>query len=154
MKYLMTTAAWLFLAGTSGMVHAAEAEISMLQFAQRKNSESGPRITTLGVYAARAGTSAHFDVAQYDDPQRGEAWATEFGAGYLLPTRVNVFIGGGIVAGYRRTGGDYFAAWYPEVGAVIPLTDGLGVSVSKRRYQKLYQKNEDVLMFGLVLTTK
>ena len=154
MKYLMTTAALLLLVGTSGVARAAEAEVSMMHFAQRKNSESGPRITTLGVYAVRDGTAAHFDVAEYDDPQGGKAWATEFGAGYLLPTRVNVFIGGGVVAGYRRTGGDYFAAWYPEIGAVIPLTDSFGVSVSKRRYQKLYQQNEDVLMFGLVLTTK
>lgn len=154
MKRILALVSIVLLAGANGAIHAAEAETSMLHFAQRKNSESGPRITTLGIYAVRAGTSAHFDVAQYRDPQRGEAWAAEFGAGYLLPTRVNVFIGGGVVAGYRRAGGEYFGAWYPEIGAVVPLTDGLGVSVSQRRYQKLYQRNEEVLMFGLVLTTR
>ena len=154
MKRVMTFASIIVLVSASGVASAAEAETSMLQFAQRKHSENGPRITTMGIYGVRAGTAAHWDVAQYQDPERGEAWATEFGAGYLLPTRVNVFIGGGVVAGYRRNGGDYFAAWYPEIGAVVPLTEGLGVSVSQRRYQKLYQRNEDVLMFGLVLMTK
>lgn len=154
MKRIMTFASVFLLACASGAARAAEAETSMLHFAQRKNSESGPRVTTLGIYGVRSGTAARWDLAHYDDPQRGEAWATEFGAGYLLPTRVNVFIGGGVVAGYRRTGGEYFGAWYPEIGAVVPLTDGWGVSVSQRRYQKLYQKNEDVLMFGLVLTTR
>ncbi len=154
MKRIFTMVSLLLLFGASGAACAAELETSMLHFAQRKDAEGEPRITTLGVYAARAGTAAHWDVAQYNDPQRGEAWATEFGAGYLLPTRVNVFIGGGIVAGYRRNGGDYFGAWYPEIAAVMQLTDGLGVSVSRRRYQKLYQQVEDVMMFGLVLTTR
>ena len=154
MKRIMTIAWMVLFVGASGAACAAESETSMLTFAQRKNSENGPRITTMGIYGVRSGTAAHWDVAQYRDPERGDAWATEFGAGYLLPTRVNVFIGGGVVAGYRRTGGEYFAAWYPEIGAVVPLTDGLGVSVSQRRYQKLYQRNEDVLMFGLVLTTR
>lgn len=154
MKRVIMIAAVVWLAGANGAAGAAEAEISMLQFAQRKNSEDGPRVTSMGVYGVRSGTAAHWDLAQYDDPQKGEAWATEFGAGYLLPTRINVFLGGGIVAGYRRTGGDYFAAWYPEIGAVVPLIDGLGVSVSRRRYQQLFQRTEDVLMFGLVLTMK
>lgn len=154
MKNFLAGASLLLLFGAMGAAAAAEQETSMLQFAQRKHSQGDPLITTVGVYGVRAGTAAHWDIAQYNDPQQGEAWATEFGAGYLLPTRVNVFIGGGFVAGYRRKGGEYFSAWYPEVGAVVPLIDGLGVSVSRKRYQKLYQKLEDVVMFGLVLTMK
>ncbi len=153
MKSILAMAGLLLLA-VSGVAQAADPEISMLQFAQRKPSQGGPQVTTLGIYGVRAGTAAHWDIAQYNDPQHGEAWATEFGAGYLLPTRVNVFIGGGVVAGYRRNGGEYFGAWYPEAGAVVVLMDGLGVSVSRKRYQKLYQKIEDVVMFGLVLTLK
>lgn len=154
MKSILACAVMVLLLGSTGAARAAEPETSMLQIAQRKHSQGAPLITTFGIYGVRAGTAAHWDFAQYNDPQHGEAWATEFGAGYLLPTRVNVFIGGGFVAGYRRNGGEYFGAWYPEIGAVVLLTDGLGVSVSRKRYQKLYQQIEDVVMFGLVLTTK
>ncbi|MBI3776519.1 MAG: hypothetical protein HY273_13425 [Gammaproteobacteria bacterium] len=154
MKSILAVAVLVFLFGTSAATQAADPETSMLQFAQRKHSQGDPLITTFGIYGVRAGTAAHWDLAQYNDPQHGEAWATEFGAGYLLPTRVNVYIGGGFVAGYRRNGGEYFGAWYPEIGAVVLLTDGLGVSVSRKRYQKLYQQIEGVVMFGLVLTTK
>jgi len=154
MKSIWAVAALLLLVGVSGLANAAESEVSMLQFTQRKPSQGNPLITTIGMYGVRSGTAAHWDIAQYNDPQQGEAWATEFGAGYLLPTRVNVFIGGGFVAGYRRKGGEYFGAWYPEVGAVMLLTDGLGVSVSRKRYQKLFQQLEDVVMFGFVLTSK
>jgi len=154
MKSFLAVVSLLLLAGASGMSNAADPETSMLQFAQRKHSQGDPLVTTIGIYGVRAGTAAHWDFAQYNDPVRGEAWATEFGAGYLLPTRVNLYFGGGLVAGYRRNGGEYFGAWYPEVGAVVLLTDGLGVSVSRKRYQKLYQQIEDVVMFGLVLTMK
>jgi|GEM_PF-6526065 len=154
MKSILVFTMLLFLFDASTAAPVTEPETSMLQLAQRKNSQGEPMITTIGMFGARGGTSIHWDLAKYEDSQHGEAWGTEFGAGYLLPTRVHIFIGAGVVAGYRRNGGEYFAAWYPEFGAVVPLTDGFGVSVSHKRYQKLYQQTEDVLMFGLVLTPK
>ena len=154
MKRILTLTLLFLLIDANAAAPAIDPETSMLQLAQRKNSQGEPLITTIGMFGARGGTSIHWDLAKYEDSQHGEAWGTEFGAGYLLPTRVPIFIGAGVVAGYRRTGGEYFAAWYSEFGAVVPLTDGFGVSVSRKRYQKLYQQTEDVLMFGLVLTPK
>jgi hypothetical protein len=133
---------------------SAESEPFMVQIAQRKNSQGDPLITTVGMYGVNGNTALHIDLAKYDDAERGEAWAAELGGGFLLPTRVNIFVGGGIVVGYRSNDGEYFAAWYPELGAVVHLTDGLGISISRKRYQKLYQRTEDVLMFGLVLALK
>jgi hypothetical protein len=136
------------------VAQAADAEVSMLHLAQRKQSEGDPTITLIGAFATRGTTAAHFDLAQYRDAVKGEAWAMEFGAGYLIPTQVNVFAGGGIVAGYRRQDGDFFGAYYPEAGAVIALTPALGVSASKKRYFKLFQEVEDVVMFGVVFTSR
>lgn len=130
------------------------AEPTLLNIAQRNTSEGDPRITSIGVFSTETGTAAHFDLVQYDDARKGEAWAVEFGAGYLLPTQIPVYIGGGVALGYRRQGGEYYSAWYPEAGAVLQLLPGLGVSVSKKRYQKLFGKTEDVLMFGVALTMK
>lgn len=154
MKSVLTFTLLMFLVGTSGAIQSAESVPSMLQITKRMPSQGEPLITTLGMYAVNAGTAAHIDLAQYSDPQNGEAWATEFGTGYLLPLRVDVYVGGGIVVGYRRKDGEYFAAWYPEVGAVVPITDGFGLSVSSKRYQNLFQKIENVVTFGVVLTLK
>lgn len=138
-----------------GVVQSASAaEATLLNIAQRNTSEGDPGITSIGVFSTETGTAAHFDLVQYNDASKGEAWSVEFGAGYLLPTQVNLFIGGGVVMGYRRQGGEYFSAWYPEAGAVLQLLPGLGVSVSKKRYQKLFKEVEDVVMFGVVLIMK
>jgi len=146
--------ALLLLVDALGVTFAAESETSVLQIAQRKNSQGDPLITTIGMYGAGGNTAIHWDLAKYEDAQQGDAWATEFGAGYLLPTRVNIYIGAGIALGYRVNGREYFADWYPEFGAVVMLTEGFGVSVSRKRYNKLYHQTENVLMFGLVLTPK
>jgi hypothetical protein len=136
------------------VANAADAEVSMLHLAQRKQSEGDPTISLIGAFATRGGTAAHFDIAQYKDPENGEAWALEFGAGYLVPTQVNVFAGAGVVAGYRRKDGDFYGAYYPEVGVVVPLTPALGVTASKKRYFKLFKDIEDVVMFGVVFTSR
>ncbi len=138
----------------SGALPVNAAEVSMLYLAQRKHSEGDPTISTLGAFAFQEGTAAHFDIAQYNDAIKGEAWAIEFAAGYLIPTQVQLYAGVGMVAGYRRRGGDFFGAYYPEVGIVIPVSQGIGVTASTKRYNRLFKQIEDVVMFGIVLTEK
>ncbi len=126
----------------------------MLQIAQRKNSEGDPRITSIGAFTTQAGTAAHFDLVQYKDEEKGEAWSFEFGGGYLIPTQVTLYAGVGVVAGYRRKGGDFFGAYYPELGILVPVSQGIGLSATTKRYNKLYKETENVIMFGVVLTEK
>jgi hypothetical protein len=131
--------------------HAAK-EISWLHIAQRKHAEGDPEIISVGAFATRAATSARVDIARYKDAAKGEAWGLEVGVGYIFPTVVPLYIGGGVVTGYRRKGGDYFGAYYPEAGIIFPITQGAGVSATGRRYIELFQRTEDVIFFGLVLT--
>lgn len=138
----------------SGFAYAAGPEIAMLTVAQRNHSEGDPKITSAGMFSTQQGTSAHFDLMLIEAPGRKDSWATEFGVGYLLPTQIPVFIGGGVIAGYHRENQDYFTTWYPEVGFVIPLLPGIAVSFSKKRYQRLQQEQVDVMMFGVALTMK
>lgn len=126
----------------------------MLQLAQRKDSEGDPRINLIGAFATRAGTAAHFDLVQYKDEEKGEAWSFEFGGGYMVPTQVTLYGGIGVVAGYRRRGGEFFGAYYPEAGIMIPVSQGVGVTASAKRYNKLFKETEDVIMFGIVLTER
>lgn len=133
---------------------AAAAEVSMLHLAQRKNSEGDPHINLIGAFAFQGGTAAHFDLVQYKDEVKGEAWSFEFAAGYLLPTQVHLYAGAGMVAGYRRRGGEFFGAYYPEIGIMIPVSQGIGLTASTKRYVKLFKEVENVVMFGIVLTEK
>lgn len=138
----------------SGVVQAAGPEVAMLTLAQRNHTEGDPKITSAGIFSTQQGTSAHFDVVLLEESGRKDSWSGEFGAGYLLPTQIPVFIGGGVVVGYRRDSKDYFSTWYPEVGMVVPLIPGVAVSASKKRYQRLHGEQVDVLMLGIALTMK
>lgn len=133
-------------------VHSAE--ISMLHLAQRKDSEGDPRVSLIGAFASEQNTLAHLDMVQYKDDIKGEAWSIEFGAGYLIPTQISFYIGGGLVGGYRREDGNFFGAYYPEAGILVPVSQGIGVSATRKRYMKLFKEVEDVVMFGIILTEK
>jgi hypothetical protein len=130
------------------------AEVSMLHLAQRKNSEGDPRIELIGAFATQTGTAAHFDLARYRDEIKGEAWSFEFGAGYMVPTQVTLYAGAGVVAGYRRRGGEFFGAYYPEVGIIVPVSQGIGITATTKRYIQLFKEVENVIMFGIVLTER
>ena len=142
------------LSVASGAADAVGPDVAMLTIAQRNHAEGDMEITSAGLFSTRQGTAAHFDLVQYKEPARKDTWAAEFGVGYLLPTQIPLFIGAGVVGGYRRDREDYFATWYPEAGLVVPLIPGVAVSASAKRYQRLHQERVDVLMLGIALTMK
>ena len=133
---------------------AEAADTSMLTVAQRKSSEGDPEFTTAGLFSTQQGTSAHFEVVRFRDAHYGDTWASEFGVGYLLPTQIPLFMGGGVVAGRRQDSKSWFSTWYPEAGVVIPLLPGIAVTATQKRYMRLHQQHEDVLMFGVAFTMK
>lgn len=138
----------------NGTAKAIGPEVAMLTLAQRNAAEGDPKITSVGMFSTQQGTSLHLDLLHFDEAGRKDSWSTELGMGYLLPTQIPLFIGGGVIAGYHRSNKDYFATWYPEVGVVVPLIPGVAVSASRKRYQRFHQEAVDVLMFGIALTMK
>lgn len=133
-------------------------EATLLRVEQRRKSDGDPMVTSVGLFGLSRDKMAHIDIS-YIEPGElaaipaiggGNTWALEVGAGYLVPTKVPVFFGVAWVAGLNR--GDFSSTYYPEVGAMFQVGQGVLLSVSRRRYMKLMGELQDVVMFGIALT--
>lgn len=135
------------------------AETTLLRIEQRKESEGFPRVTTIGAFGIGIGNGkmAHMDISYMENERDavsgakpGNAWGFELGVGYLIPTQVTLFIGGGFLLAMQK--GDFIKTYFPEAGILFQVSDGVALTASKKRYMKLHGDTEDVIAFGLALS--
>lgn len=146
-------------APAQGQKKAAGGEVTLLRVEQRRESDGDPMITSVGLFGLSGEKMAHLDISYFqpgilvdENPSlgSGNTWALETGVGYLVPTKVPVFVGVTWVAAINR--GDYSSTWYPEVGALFPVGEGILLSASRRRYMSMFGELQDAIMFGVALS--
>ncbi len=152
----------LILAATATPVQAApvvSGETTQLRMEQRKDSEGDPRISTLGAFGTGNGKMARLDLVYMEagevvnDPERkggGNVWGLEISAGYLIPTQITFYLAGGVMLGVAQ--GEFVSSFYPEVGLLFRVSEGVSITASKKRYLKLYGATEDAVLLGLALS--
>ena len=65
---------------------------------------------------------------------------------------LTIFIGVGLLIGYNWDKGAFIGAYYPEAGIAANITKSVGVAISSKRYFNLYDRTEDVIMFGVMFS--
>lgn len=138
---------------------ATRGEVTLLRVEQRRESDGDPMITSVGLFGLADNNMAHVDISYFqpgilvdENPSlgSGNTWALETGIGYLIPTKVPLFVGASWVLAVNR--GDYNSTWYPEVGAMFQVGEGVLLTASRRRYMKMFGELQDAIMFGVALT--
>jgi len=107
-------------------------------------------VTSLGVVSLKNNMVGHVDLSYLDSDTNGSAIALDFGAGLAFNWYVSPYISIGGSLGYNWDKDEAIAAYFPEVGVVVDMTESFGMTLSARRYYSLYQEDEDIIMLGLV----
>lgn len=92
----------------------------------------------------------HADLSYLDSDTNGSAIALDFGAGLAFNWYVSPYLSIGASLGYNWDKDEAIAAYFPEVGVVVDMTESFGMTLSAKRYYSLYQEDEDIIMLGLV----
>jgi len=108
------------------------------------------KVTTLGVLSLEKNMIGHVHLTHLASEKNGDAMALEMGAGAAFNWFVSPYLSLGIALGYSGNTNEKVAAYFPEVGIVVDFTNTFGITISGKRYYKLYDDDEDVIMFGLV----
>ncbi len=112
--------------------------------------ETDPKITSVGVLGFDKDMVGHMDLTYIESIKDGKGLTLDAGAGYGFNWYVSMYLGLGIGLGYNWDNDEVIATYYPEAGVVIDITKSFGLTISKKRYFKLYGETEDVIMLGLV----
>ena len=114
------------------------------------SDENDFKINSIGALVIANDMQGHVDLMYQDSNNNGNEWALDFGGGYVFNSAISLFLGLGLSLGHNADKNDYIAAYYPEVGVVLDITDTFGVTASLKRYYNRFQEDEDVVMLGLV----
>ena len=91
-------------------------------------------------------------MAYLESDTAGDTWGLDVGVGYTFPASIKLFLGVGVLLGYNTDKEDYLTAYYPEVGAILQISDAFALSASRKRYFDLYSKTEDATLLGVVFS--
>jgi hypothetical protein len=135
----------------------AESKKSYLRVEQNKASfEDDPllatdlKLSSIGGLVFENDMGAHLDLTYLESVNNGDAFTLDFGASYVYNWEVSLFIGAGISLGYNWDNEKLVSTYYPEIGVVWDVTNRLGLTVSKKRIYNIYDKEEDIVMLGIV----
>jgi hypothetical protein len=135
----------------SGIAAEVEQEKFYIRIAHGVSSDSNNLgVTSLGALSLENNMIGHADLTYLDSENDGKAISLEFGAGLAYDWHLSPYLSIGASLGYNWDSEEYLAAWFPEIGLIVNITDRFGVSVSGRRYYSLYQEDEDIVSLGLV----
>lgn len=135
----------------SGIAAEAGQENFYIRAAHGVSSDSnGTGITSLGALSLENNMIGHADLTYLDSENDGKALSLEFGAGVAYDWQLSPYLSIGASLGYNWDSEEYIAAWFPEIGLIVNITNRFGVSVSGRRYYSLYEEDEDIVSLGLV----
>ena len=107
-------------------------------------------ITSFGALAFTKDRAGHMDLTHIQSGKHGNGVTLDFGGGYVFNWDLSLFLGFGISLGYNRDKHDYIAAYYPEAGVTLDVTESFGITANIKRYHRLYGENDAVVMLGLV----
>jgi hypothetical protein len=107
-------------------------------------------VTSIGVLSLGNNMIGQVHLTHLASEKNGDSLAMEVGAGAAFNWFVSPYISLGITLGNNLDNGDNVVAYFPEVGIVADFTNTFGITISGKRYYKLYDDHEDVVMFGLV----
>jgi hypothetical protein len=150
--YLLLVAA--IILSLSTVQNAAARSLSdkyYLRIAKSKDSEKTDLdITSIGVLAFQKNYVGYVDLNRLESDINGNATTLDFGGGYVFNWDVSLYLSLGASLGYNKTNSDRLAAYYPEIGIVADITKNLGITASTKRYHRLYEENENIIMIGIV----
>lgn len=106
--------------------------------------------TSLGVLSLENNMIGQVHLTHLASNKNGDTLALEASVGAAFNWFVSPFLSLGIALGYNGDNSEKVAAYFPEVGIVVDFTNTFGITFSGKRYYKLHDEDEDVIMFGLV----
>ncbi len=128
-----------------------EPDVYYFRIAHNTSSDKNDlNITSLGLVSFKNNMIGHADITYLDSDLNGGALALDFGAGLAFKWYVSPYISLGASLGYNWDNDEFIAAYFPEVGIVVDFTKKFGMSISGKRYYKLYDEEEDIIMLGIV----
>jgi hypothetical protein len=140
---------WLMV--NPGIAAEAEQEKFYIHIAHGVSSDNNNLgVTSLGALSLENNMIGHADLTYLDSENDGKALSLEFGAGLAYDWHLSPYLSIGASLGYNWDKEEYLAAWFPEIGLIVNITNRFGVSVSGRRYYSLYEEDEDIVRLGLV----
>jgi len=130
---------------------SSEPSKNYLRIAQSKSTENNDlKFSSIGALVFRDYKAGHADLTYLESDLNGDSLALELGGGYVFNWNVSFFLGFGISLGFNSDTDDTIAAYYPEIGIVVDLTNTFGITVNGKRYHHLYEDNDATVMLGLV----
>lgn len=114
------------------------------------SDENDLTFTTIGGLVFEDNIQAHVDLSYLESELNGQGATLDFGGGYVFNGKISLFLGVGISLGYNWDDGDLISTYYPEAGIVMDIDANIGLTVSTRRIFNLYDKDEDIIMLGIV----
>jgi len=106
--------------------------------------------TSIGMLAIHNSLVGMVDLTYLQSEPYGDAVTLDLGAGYAFDWVVSPYLLLGISLGYNQDQEDAIAAYFPEAGLVLEFTNTFGITVSAKRYYSLYEKDESIVMLGLL----
>ncbi len=107
---------------------------------------------TLGGFGIGNNKVGYFDIA-YLEHNTGEGLALDIGAGVMFGVeRLTGYLSLGFLVGYDWEQKGAIRALYPEVGAILQLTQSIALTVSRKRYVGWQGEDPNVIMFGIALS--
>jgi len=128
-----------------------EAEKLYVRVAHSTTSDNHDlNITSLGMLSLKNNMIGYADLTYLKSDSEGKAAVLDLGFGLAYDWHVSPYLSIGASLGYNWDQDEYLAAYYPEAGLIVNVTNAWGFSISGRRYYSLYEEDEDVVMLGLV----
>lgn len=136
-------------------VEAAEENILMkIEKSRPSNDIKDPEIASIGALSLNDGKIGNFDLINFKSDIEGEVWGFDIGLGYPFSSRGSplvMYAGFGILLGRNTGQGDYLFGYYPSVGLIYSLKQGVGITVTAKRYFNIYDDATDAVMLGIAL---
>jgi len=114
------------------------------------SNESGLDISSIGMLSFKDNLAGYAKLSYLESDVNIKGSTLDFGGGYSFNGDVSLYLLFGVSLGYNWDKNDHIAAYVPEIGVVMDFTKTFGMTVSGKRYFNLLDKDEDIVMLGLV----
>jgi len=114
------------------------------------SDENDLDIISVGMLSLEDNIASLIKLSYLNSDINGEGGTLDLGGGYTYNAGVSLYVLFAVSLGYNWDTEDTIAAYFPEAGIVMDFTDSFSISVSGKRYFNLYEKDEDIVMFGLL----
>lgn len=151
-RYMLLTASLWFLLTVHSDIFAAPAQDKnyLLLEHNMSSDKSDLDVSSIGMLSLKDNKAGYAKLSYLESDSDGKATTLDLGGGVAVNSDISFFLMLGVALGYNWDKDDTIAAYFPEVGIVLDITQRFGLTVSGKRYFNLYEDDEDVIMLGLV----